>query len=111
MKNSLKYMILQYVPFLLINQKIDERFSNRQGATNFLSTILSSSLLIVYLASSFSYHAPMFSKEWAQKRKDSIEQQQIQETLRQQESYRQEFYILDKNKDCKIDSTEFIYRR
>ena len=69
-------------------------------------TVLLGTPFLVYLTVSMQYGSLNY-KRWP----EIVEQQQIQETLRQQESYSQEFQVLDQNKDCKIDSTEFIYRK
>lgn len=68
-------------------------------------------LLAVYLSSSLSFGAPMFSNEWKQNRRKYIEQQGLEEQIQKQSYYRKQFHKLDLDNNYVIDSTEFIYRK
>ncbi len=73
----------------------------------FASPLVVSSAISVYLISSLSVGAPMFSDAWYSRIDESIRQ----ERLVQEQRYRTEFKELDKNGDGVVDSLEFIYRK
>ena len=51
------------------------------------------------------------AKQQKQKENPKEEQQKQEEQAKQQNTYREQFYNLDKNNNAVIDSTEFIYRK
>ncbi len=103
-----KLETLQYVPFLSCNPKYNKRFSSKQGANNFVSTMIGSTIVIGYFVMALNHGFNPW--KWKENVREFQREQKLEKTPHQQNFYRKQFHELDKNKDYVIDSTEFIYR-
>lgn len=76
---------------------------------NFLNYLaFATTSLFFYTLAAISGESLNFTK-WKENRMKYIKQINLEEEI-QQNTYRQEFQSLDKNKDYLVDSIEFIYR-
>lgn len=102
---------IPYVPFgffsVLINKNIDKYHGSisKSNTLGISLSVLNTFLFGIYLSSSLGLSSfnPLEWSEISNKRN-------LQKEIQQQEIYKKSFYKLDKNKNCVIDSTEFIYQ-
>ncbi len=111
---DLKNKILPYVPFAAYSRDLrnycEKEEETKFPSNNYLRNVLYSIITgITFLISGAIYleQGSLNPAKWSEIQK----QREIQQELKTQNSYRNQFHELDKNKDYVVDSTEFIYRK